>query len=157
MCPWRTSRSGSSGSTCRSATPGTSRSHGGKNVAPTRIESLLRTHPLVAHAVAVGDRRRHIAALLVLDETAAPPWARAHGIAEASDLAALARHPVVLDALDRAVTEANGALSRAEQVKKYRVLAGPWTMESGELTPKLTLRRRAIDELHAATIESMYT
>ncbi|GHI93946.1 AMP-dependent synthetase/ligase [Streptomyces olivaceus] len=130
---------------------------GGKNVAPTRIESLLRTHPLVAHAVAVGDRRRHIAALLVLDETAAPPWARAHGIAEASDLAALARHPVVLDALDRAVTEANGALSRAEQVKKYRVLAGPWTTESGELTPKLTLRRRAIDELHAATIESMYT
>ncbi|MGW0492742.1 AMP-dependent synthetase/ligase [Streptomyces olivaceus] len=130
---------------------------GGKNVAPTRIESLLRTHPLVAHAVAVGDRRRHIAALLVLDETAAPPWARAHGIAEASDLAALARHPVVLDALDRAVTEANGALSRAEQVKKYRVLAGPWTTESGELTPKLSLRRRAIDELHAATIESMYT
>ncbi|MBZ6249437.1 AMP-dependent synthetase/ligase [Streptomyces olivaceus] len=130
---------------------------GGKNVAPTRIESLLRTHPLVAHAVAVGDRRRHIAALLVLDETAAPPWARAHGIAEASDLAALARHPVVLDALDRAVTEANGALSRAEQVKKYRVLAGPWTTESGELTPNLSLRRRAIDELHAATIESMYT
>ncbi|WP_399141296.1 AMP-dependent synthetase/ligase [Streptomyces sp. NBUA17] len=130
---------------------------GGKNVAPTRIESLLRTHPLVAHAVAVGDRRRHIAALLVLDETAAPPWARAHGIAEASDLAALARHPVVLDALDRAVTEANGALSRAEHVKKYRVLAGPWTTESGELTPKLSLRRRAIDELHAATIESMYT
>ncbi|MFC7811745.1 AMP-dependent synthetase/ligase [Streptomyces olivaceus] len=130
---------------------------GGKNVAPTRIESLLRTHPLVAHAVAVGDRRRHIAALLVLDETAAPPWARAHGIAEASDLTALARHPVVLDALDRAVTEANGALSRAEQVKKYRVLAGPWTTESGELTPKLSLRRRAIDELHAATIESMYT
>ncbi|MFJ7239005.1 AMP-dependent synthetase/ligase [Streptomyces olivaceus] len=130
---------------------------GGKNVAPTRIESLLRTHPLVAHAVAVGDRRRHIAALLVLDETAAPPWARAHGIAEASDLAALARHPVVLDALDRAVTEANGELSRAEQVKKYRVLAGPWTTESGELTPKLSLRRRAIDELHAATIESMYT
>ncbi|MBZ6226485.1 AMP-dependent synthetase/ligase [Streptomyces olivaceus] len=130
---------------------------GGKNVAPTRIESLLRTHPLIAHAVAVGDRRRHIAALLVLDETAAPPWARAHGIAEASDLAALARHPVVLDALDRAVTEANGELSRAEQVKKYRVLAGPWTTESGELTPKLSLRRRAIDELHAATIESMYT
>ncbi|MEU4048353.1 AMP-dependent synthetase/ligase [Streptomyces olivaceus] len=130
---------------------------GGKNVAPTRIESLLRTHPLVAHAVAVGDRRRHIAALLVLDETAAPPWARAHGIAEASDLAALARHPVVLDALDRAVTEANGELSRAEQVKKYRVLAGPWTTESGELTPKLSLHRRAIDELHAATIESMYT
>jgi long-chain acyl-CoA synthetase len=129
---------------------------GGKNIAPTKIESLLRAHPLVAHAVAIGDRRRYITALLVLDEEMAPLWAQANGIA-ASDLDALARHPVVLDALDQAVAEANTVLSRAEQVKKHRVLPGPWTTETGELTPKLSVRRRAIDELHAATIESMYT
>ncbi|MEU7469498.1 AMP-dependent synthetase/ligase [Streptomyces sp. NPDC044984] len=129
----------------------------GTNVSPTRIESLLRAHPLVGHAVAVGDRRRYVTALLVLDDETAPLWARANGVADASDLDALARHPTVLEALDRAVAEANGVLSRAEQVKKHRVLAGPWTAETGELTPELSLRRRAIDELHAATIESMYT
>ncbi|MFI8946719.1 AMP-dependent synthetase/ligase [Streptomyces sp. NPDC053750] len=130
---------------------------GGTNIAPTRIESLLRAHPLVAHAVAIGDRRRYVTALLVLDEETTPLWARAHGVADASDLDALARNPVVLEALDQAVTEANGLLSGAEQVKNHRVLAGPWTAETGELTPKLSLRRRAIDELHATTIESMYT
>ncbi|NUT47934.1 MAG: AMP-binding protein, partial [Saccharothrix sp.] len=129
---------------------------GGKNVAPTRIESLLRAHPLVAQAVAIGDRRPYVTALLVLDEEAAPLWARANGVG-AVDLDGLARHPAVLTALDQAVKEVNEVLSRAEQVKKYRVLAGPWTAESGELTPKLSVRRRAVDHLHAATIESMYT
>jgi long-chain acyl-CoA synthetase len=130
---------------------------GGKNIAPTKIESLLRAHPLIAHAVAIGDRRRYVTALLVLDEETAPLWARANGIADAPDLDALARHPEVRTALDQAVAEANAVLSRAEQVKKHRVLAGPWTAETGELTPKLSLRRRVIDEAHAATIESMYT
>ncbi|MFG3320783.1 AMP-dependent synthetase/ligase [Streptomyces sp. NPDC048171] len=130
---------------------------GGKNIAPTKIESLLRAHPLIAHAVVIGDRRRYVTALLVLDEEAAPLWARANGIDDASGVDALARHPKVHAALDQAVAEANAVLSRTEQVKKHRVLAGPWTAETGELTPKLSLRRRAIDEAHAATIESMYT
>ncbi|MFF0723257.1 AMP-dependent synthetase/ligase [Streptomyces sp. NPDC004134] len=129
---------------------------GGKNIAPTRIESLLRAHPLVAQAVAIGDRRPYVTALLVLDEETAPLWAQANGIAAAGP-GELARHPEVLSALDKAVAEANAALSRAEQVKKYEVLPGPWTPETGELTPKLSLRRRAIDRLHTATIESMYT
>jgi long-chain acyl-CoA synthetase len=129
---------------------------GGKNIAPTKIESLMRAHPLVAHAVAIGDRRRYVTALLVLDEEAAPLWAREHGL-PVSGLDALSRHPAVLAALDQAVADANAVLSRAEQVKKYRVLPGPWTTETGELTPKLSLRRRAIGHLHAAAIESMYT
>ncbi|MGW5640817.1 AMP-binding protein [Streptomyces sp. NPDC003832] len=129
---------------------------GGKNIAPTKIESLLRAHPLIAQAVAIGDRRRYVTALLVLDEETAPLWAKAHAIDE-TGLAELARHPKVLAALDTAVESANSVLSRTEQVKRYRVLAGPWTAESGELTPKLSLRRKAIDQRHAATIESMYT
>ncbi|MEU6273706.1 AMP-dependent synthetase/ligase [Streptomyces populi] len=128
---------------------------GGKNVAPTRIESRLRAHPLIAQAVAIGDRRPYVTALLVLDEETAPLWARTNGV-DAGGLDELARHPKVLAALDTAVEETNAALSRPEQVKRYRVLAGPWTAESGELTPKLSLRRRAIDQRHAATIESMY-
>ncbi|MER5476899.1 AMP-dependent synthetase/ligase [Streptomyces sp. NPDC002734] len=129
---------------------------GGKNIAPTKVESLLRAHPLVAQAVAIGDRRPYITALLVLDEEMAPLWAKANGI-DAGGLEELARHPEVLAALDAAVAEANARLARPEQVKRHRVLPGPWTAESGELTPKLSLRRRDVDRLHATTIESMYT
>ncbi|WP_210637573.1 AMP-dependent synthetase/ligase [Streptomyces sp. GESEQ-13] len=128
---------------------------GGKNIAPARIESLLRTHPLIAHAVAVGDRRPYITALLVLDEETAPLWAKDHAVV-ADGLEELARRPEVLAALDKAVAEANAQLSRPEQVKTYRVLPGPWTAESGELTPKLSLRRRDVERLHGAVIESMY-
>lgn len=128
---------------------------GGKNIAPTRIESLLRSHPLVAQAVAIGDRRRYVTALLVLDEEGGPAWAQANGIGTTS-LEELARHPRVRAALDDVVAEANTHLARVEQVKTYRVLAGPWTAESGELTPKLSLRRPIIAERHAATIDAMY-
>ncbi|ACU38219.1 AMP-dependent synthetase/ligase [Actinosynnema mirum] len=128
---------------------------GGKNIAPTKVEALLRAHPLVGQAVVIGDRRPYLTALLVLDEDAAPAWAAAHGIT--TGLPELAEHAEVLAALDHAVAEANAPLSRAEQVKAHRVLPGPWTAESGELTPKLSLRRKAVAELHAATIDSMYT
>ncbi|MFF3501621.1 AMP-dependent synthetase/ligase [Streptomyces sp. NPDC003247] len=128
----------------------------GTHIAPTRIESLLRTHPLVAHGVAVGDRRRSVTALLVLDEVAAPLWARTNGI-DTADLEELSRHPAVLAALETAVAAANTVLSTEERVTRHRVLPGPWTVETGELTPTLGLRRRAIDALHAHTIESMYS
>jgi long-chain acyl-CoA synthetase len=128
---------------------------GGKNIAPTRLESLLRAHPLIGQAAAVGDRRRYVTALLVLDEEAVPAWAQANGI-EVAGPADLARHPAVLAAVAQAVADANADLARVEQIKKYRLLPGPWTPETGELTPKLSLRRTAIAELHADTIESMY-
>ncbi|MBE2997139.1 long-chain fatty acid--CoA ligase [Nocardiopsis sp. HNM0947] len=128
---------------------------GGKNVAPTKIESALRSHPLIAQAVAIGDARPYITALLVLDEDAAPAWARAKGIA-AQDLDELSLHPDVLEELDGAVARANGDLARAEQVKAHRVLAGPWTAETGELTPKLSLKRRVVEERYADLIASLY-
>ncbi|HEY0638965.1 MAG TPA: AMP-dependent synthetase/ligase [Pseudonocardiaceae bacterium] len=125
----------------------------GKNVAPSAVESLLRAHPLVAYAVVVGDRRPYLTALLVLDEDAAPAWAAAHGIPADADLA---NHPDVLAELGTAVEAANARLSRPEQVKYHRVLPGPWTATTGELTPTLKLRRRAIADRYAAEIDSLY-
>jgi long-chain acyl-CoA synthetase len=129
---------------------------GGKNIAPTRIESLLRTNPLIGQAVAIGDRRPYVTALVVLDEEAAPAWAKARGI-DAVALAELAAHSAVLAEIDGAVRQANQALSRAEQVKAHRVLDVAWTAESGELTPKLSLRRSVIDERYAAEIDRLYS
>lgn len=127
----------------------------GKNVAPSKAEGLLRTHPLVGYAAIIGDRRPYITALLTLDEEAAPAWAKARGL-DATDVGELAAHPDVLAALEQAVEDANAQLARPEQIKRHRVLARPWTPESGELTPTMKLKRRVIGERYAADIENLY-
>jgi long-chain acyl-CoA synthetase len=128
---------------------------GGKNISPAQIENALRTHPLVGHAVAIGDRRPYVTALVALDEEIAPAWAKNQGI-EVSDPTALAEHPAVLAEVQRAVDAANERLARVEQVKRFQVLGAPWTPESGELTPTLKLRRRVITERYATVIDDLY-
>ena len=128
---------------------------GGKNIAPTRIEGLLRAHPLVGHAVAVGDGRRYVTARLVLDEQSGVEWAEARGI-DVTGVAELAAHPAVLEEVDTAVQAANRELARVEQVKRHRVLDHPWVAGSPELTPKLSLRRRVIHERYRPEIEQLY-
>jgi long-chain acyl-CoA synthetase len=127
----------------------------GKNISPAQIENLLRAHPLIGQAVAIGDRRPYVTALIVLDEDAAPVWARAHGIADPT-LPALADDPVLLAEVQAAVEVANARLARPEQVKAFRVLPTSWTPESGELTPTLKLRRRIVAERYSATIDELY-
>jgi long-chain acyl-CoA synthetase len=128
----------------------------GKNIAPTKIEGLLRAHPIVGQAIAVGDRRPFVTALIALDEEAAPAWALARG-ASGSTLAELAVDPVVLLELDALVASVNERLARAEQIKSYRVLPAPWSPETGELTPTLKLRRKVVLDLYAADVEPMYS
>jgi long-chain acyl-CoA synthetase len=128
----------------------------GKNIAPAQIENLLRAHPLIAQAVAIGDRRPYVTALIVLDEETAPVWATRHGIADTS-LPALAAHPELLAEITAAVTAANDRLARPEQVKRFHVLPNGWSPESGELTPTLKLRRRIVQERYADAIGALYT
>jgi long-chain acyl-CoA synthetase len=127
----------------------------GKNIAPAGIENLLRTHPLVGYAVAIGDRRPYVTALVVLDEELTPLWARSQGLGNLG-YAELSRHPAVLAQVQAAVNAANAKLSRPESVKRFTVLPGAWTAESGELTPKLSMRRAVINDRYAAVIDSLY-
>ncbi|HWS31849.1 MAG TPA: AMP-binding protein, partial [Actinoplanes sp.] len=127
----------------------------GKNISPAQIENLLRAHPLIAQAVAVGDRRPYVTALIVLDEEIAPIWARSRGLPFRT-VADLAEDPVLRAEIDVAVSAANAKLSRPEQVKTYRVLSRGWTPETGELTPTLKLRRRIIQERYAGEIGALY-
>ncbi|MBB3052036.1 long-chain acyl-CoA synthetase [Prauserella isguenensis] len=128
---------------------------GGKNIAPSRIEGLLKEHPLIGQAVAIGDDRPYISALIVLDDEIAPAWAAARGI-EAAEPATLASHPQVRAEIEQAVDAANERLARVEQVKQYTLLSRSWTPESGELTPTLKLKRRVINERYRDDIESLY-
>jgi long-subunit acyl-CoA synthetase (AMP-forming) len=130
----------------------------GKNIPPARIENLLRAHPLIAQAVAVGDNRSYVTALIALDPDSAPQWAKLHGIslAEPDSPAALAAHPAVRAEIQAAVDAANTQLARIEQVKRFTILPAPWSPESGELTPTLKLRRRVIAERYAGEIAALY-
>lgn len=128
---------------------------GGKNIAPTQIESLLTEHPLIGQAVAIGNDRPYVTALIVLDEEILPGWAAARGITVA-DTTELANHPEIHAEVDRAVAAANARLARVEQVKRYRLISRSWTPESGEVTPTLKLKRRVINARYADEIESLY-
>jgi long-chain acyl-CoA synthetase len=128
---------------------------GGENVPPAAIENLLVAHPLVGQALAFGDRRPYVVALLTLDGDVAPAWAKARGI-EAASLAELAEDPAVLAAVGEAVAAANGRLARVQQVKRWRLLPVEWTVESEELTPTLKLKRRIVHAKYADDIDALY-
>jgi long-chain acyl-CoA synthetase len=128
---------------------------GGENISPAAIENLLVAHPLVGQALAFGDRRPHVVALLTLDGEVVPAWARARGI-ETGSLAELADHPAVLAAVGEAVTAANARLARVQQVKAWRLLPVEWSAESEELTPTLKLKRRIVHAKYADVIDALY-
>jgi long-chain acyl-CoA synthetase len=128
---------------------------GGENVSPAAVENLLVAHPLIGQALAFGDRRPYLVALLTLDGEVAPVWARAHGI-EPGPLAALATHPAVLAAVGEAVGAANERLARIQQVKRWQLLPVEWTADTEELTPTLKLKRRIVHAKYAGDIDALY-
>jgi long-chain acyl-CoA synthetase len=128
---------------------------GGENIAPAAVENVMVEHPLIGQALAFGDRRPYVVALLTLDGEVAPGWAAARGIS-AGSLAELAAHPDVLAEVTTAVATANERLARVQQVKSWRLLPVEWTAESGELTPTLKLKRRVVHEKYADAIDTLY-
>ena len=128
---------------------------GGKNVAPSVLEDRLRGHPLVSQVVVVGDQRPFIGALVTLDPDGVPGWLTAHGKPSMS-LAAAAQDPDVLASLDRAVQRTNEAVSRAESIRKYRILPTDLTIANGYLTPKLSVRRAEVLKDFAHEVEALY-
>jgi long-chain acyl-CoA synthetase len=127
----------------------------GKNISPANVEALLKHHPLIGQAIAVGDGHQFVAALIVLDQEVVPIWAKARGIPVGA-IAELAAHPEVVAEVRRGVEEASSHLSRIEQVKRFTILPTEWTAESEELTPTLKLKRRVINTKYRREIEGMY-
>ncbi|HZG04240.1 MAG TPA: AMP-dependent synthetase/ligase [Streptomyces sp.] len=128
---------------------------GGKNVAPAVIEDRIRAHALVAECMVVGDGRPFVAALITLDEEFLPRWAAEHGKSGLSKEELLA-DPDLLAAVQQAVDDGNAAVSRAESVRKFRLLPTQFTEESGHLTPSLKLKRGVVAKDFAREIEALY-
>jgi long-chain acyl-CoA synthetase len=128
---------------------------GGKNIAPQPIENRLKQSPLVENAVLFGDRKPFVTALLVPTFESLLAWAARRGL-PTSDTAVLLAQPEVLALYQGIVEEVNGELARFETIKKFRLLAQPFTMDGGELTPTLKVKRRVIEERFGALLDAMY-
>ncbi len=128
---------------------------GGKNVAPAVIEDRIRADALVAECMVVGDGRPFVAALVTLDEEFLPQWAEQHG-KSGRTVAELAADPDLLAAVQQAVDVGNAAVSKAESVRRFRILPGQFTEESGHLTPSLKLKRNVVASDFADEIEALY-
>ena len=129
---------------------------GGKNVAPAVLEDRLRAHPLVSQCIVVGDQKPFIAALLTLDDEMWPLWSKNHGLENVS-LEAARTHPLVLEALQEAVDQANSAVSKAESIRKFSVLPGDFTEGNGYLTPSLKLKRNVVMKDYADEVEKLFS
>jgi long-chain acyl-CoA synthetase len=128
---------------------------GGKMVAPQPIESKLKNNALVAQAALVGDRHKFISVLISPNFAELEAWARLHGI-EAKSRAELVADNRVLALYGEIVREVNGSLANFETLKRFRVLAEEWSIDSGELTPSMKLKRRVITARYDALIDALY-
>ncbi|MGY1778176.1 AMP-dependent synthetase/ligase [Geodermatophilus sp. SYSU D00804] len=129
---------------------------GGKNVAPAVLEDRLRAHRLVSQCIVVGDQRPFIAALITLDAEALPAWLESKGKPADTPASALVDDPEVRAEIDAAVADANRAVSQAEAIKKYRVLATDFTEDNGMLTPSLKLKRAVVVKEFDQEVEALY-
>jgi long-chain acyl-CoA synthetase len=127
----------------------------GKNIAPSNIENYLKESPIIGHAMAVGDARPYVVAILTLDAEIAPLVAQKLGL-EYTDLADLAEKPEIRAMAQQAVDAANERLSRPEQVKAFELLPVEWTAESEELTPTLKLKRRVVNTKYSDVLDRLY-
>ena len=129
---------------------------GGKNVAPAILEDRLRAHPLISQAMCVGDQKPFIAALITIDPEAFPGWKERNGKGADATVADLAEDPDLVAEVELAVKDANQAVSKAEAIRKFRILPVDFTEDTGELTPTLKVKRKVVAEKFAGDIEALY-
>jgi long-chain acyl-CoA synthetase len=128
---------------------------GGKNVAPAVLEDRLRAHPLISQCMVVGDNQPFIASLITIDQDALKVWVAANK-KEGASLADLTTDPDLIAVIQTAVDEANKAVSRAESIRKFRILPTDFTIAGGHLTAKLSLKRHVIGKEFAADIAALF-
>jgi long-chain acyl-CoA synthetase len=130
---------------------------GGKNVAPAVLEDRLRVHALISQAMVVGDGRPYVAALITIDPEALGPWKERHGKPASATVADLRDDPDLLADIQAAVDDANKAVSRAESIRRFRVLDVDFTQDQGHLSAKLGIRRAVLTKEFASDIEALYS
>ncbi len=129
---------------------------GGKKVAPQPIENLLKGDKYVSQAVLIGDQRNYISALIVPNFDSLVRWAGYKKISFSSH-AELLRNPLAIAKVGSRVERVNQQLSNYERIKKIALLDHEMTLEGGQLTPSLKVKRRVVNQMYAPQIEGMYS
>jgi len=127
----------------------------GKNVAPAVLEDRMRSSALISQVMVIGDAQPFIAALVTLDADAIGPWKEAHELGEAS-ASELASNPALISEVQTAIDYANKAVSKAEAIKAFRILDEDLSIEGGELTPTLKVKRSVVASRYARVIDEIY-
>ncbi|WP_227996474.1 AMP-dependent synthetase/ligase [Nocardia australiensis] len=130
---------------------------GGKNVSPALMEDSLRAHPLISQVMVVGDGQPFVGALITLDPEALPGWKERHNLPADTPIEKLIENAGLVAEIDAAVADTNKKVSRAEAIKKIRILPVDWTQETGELTPKMSLKRAVVMKQYASEVEKIYS
>jgi long-chain acyl-CoA synthetase len=128
---------------------------GGKNVAPAVLEDRLRAHPLVSQCIVVGDNQPFIAALVTIDPEAIKPWLVANK-KEGATVPDLVNDPDLISVIQTAVDEANKAVSKAESIRKFKILPVDFTIAGGQLTAKLSVKRHVVHKEFSAEIAELF-
>src|SRR5690606_5240304 len=126
----------------------------GKNVAPAVLEDRIRAHPLVSQAMVVGDGQPFVAALITIDPETFAAWAESNE--KTGTVADNTTDADLVAAVQGAVDEANAAVSRAESIRSFVILPEDFTVETGELTPTLKVKRNLVMDRFAAEISTIY-
>jgi long-chain acyl-CoA synthetase len=130
---------------------------GGKNVAPSVLEDRMRMHALISQCMVVGDGRPFVGVLVTIDAEAFGPWKERHGKPADATVADLRDDPDLNAEVQAAVDDANKAVSRAESIRKFRILDGDFTQEQGHLSAKLGIKRAVLAKEFAHEIEALYS
>jgi long-chain acyl-CoA synthetase len=130
---------------------------GGKNVAPVVLEDRMRMHALISQCMVVGDGRPFVGVLVTIDPEAFGPWKERHGKPADAGVADLRDDPDLNAEIQAAVDDANQAVSRAESIRKFRILDRDFTQEQGHLSAKLGIKRSVLVKEFASDIEALYS
>jgi long-chain acyl-CoA synthetase len=129
---------------------------GGKNVSPAQLEDRIRAHPLISQCMVVGDKQPFIGALITIDPEFFPSWKESHGKPAGAEVADLIEDAELLAEIQAVVDEANKSVSKAEAIRKFRVLPIDFTEAGGEMTPSLKLKRSVVATTYASDIDAIY-
>jgi long-chain acyl-CoA synthetase len=128
---------------------------GGKNLTPANIENDLKQSPFISQAVMYGDRKPYPVALITLDPEEILPWAKEKGLPE--DLAALSEQDTVREIIQKELDRANSNYAQVEQIKRFKILDHDLSIETGELTPTLKVKRNVVYDRYADLFEGLYS
>ncbi|SFR23879.1 long-chain acyl-CoA synthetase [Lentzea waywayandensis] len=129
---------------------------GGKNVSPAQLEDRIRAHPLISQCMVVGDKQPFIGALITIDPEFFPSWKESHGKPASAEVPDLIEDADLLAEIQAVVDDANKSVSKAEAIRKFRVLPVDFTEAGGEMTPSLKLKRSVVATTYASDIDAIY-